>query len=306
MTERSTEDQGVARLGFLGVGAIGQPMARRLLDAGLSLTVFDVREEAMLSLVEKGARRAASVRELAETCDTVIVSLPTLAVFRAVLDGPEGLLAGGALRTLVNTGTVGGIFIAEVEKLCAPKGITVIDAPISGGVAAAAVGKLVVMVSGDAEAIAGLMPVFRAWGEKIVRAGSTAGAAQTMKVTNNVLCGVTLMATAEAMALSARAGIPDEAMLDIINNATGRSFASSNIFPEHVLTGKFDYGATLGILFKDVDLAVKQGEELGIPMWVCQAARLVLKHAMFQGFGNQDMARARDVIEAAAAPAVTD
>ena len=167
-----------------------------------------------------------------------------------------------------------------------------------------AVGKLVGMVSGHAETITGLMPVFQAWGEKVVRAGSTAGAAQTMKVTNNVLCGVTLMATAEAMALSARAGIPDEAMLDIINNATGRSFASSNIFPDHVLTGKFDYGATLGILFKDVDLAVKQGEELGIPMWVCQAARLVLKHAMFQGFGNQDMARARDVIEAAAAPAV--
>ncbi len=290
------------RIGYLGVGAIGQPMADRLLDAGHELHIFDINEAAMSPLLAKHAQRSASPRTLADTCDTVIVSLPTLSVFRQILGGPDGLLAGRALKTLVNTCTVGGVFVDEIVELCAGTGVTVIDAPISGGVAAAANGTLVVMVSGDAAKVSELMPVFHAWGSKVVTAGEKPGAAQTMKVTNNVLCGVCLIATAEAMAMSAKAGIPDEAMLDIINNATGRNFASMTIFPNHVLTGTFDYGASLNILLKDVDLAVKQGEALGIPMWVCQAARLVLKHGSFQGRGGDDMARARDLIEASATP----
>ena len=285
------------RIGCLGLGNMGQPMAGKLLDAGHELFVHDVREEAMLPLLKRQARRAASPRELAETCDTVIVSLPTLEIFRSALSGPDGLLAGKALKTLVNTCTVGVAFIREVETECAAAGVTVIDVPISGGVGGAKAGTLAMMVSGNPARVAGLMPVFQLWGKTIVVAGDRPGSAQTMKLTNNMLCAVALVATSEAMTMSGKAGIPAEAMLQILNNGTGRNFATMNIFPETVLPRTFDFGATIEILMKDVDLAIELGEDLGVPMWVSQAVRLVLKHGVFQGRAQQDMSRVVEIIE---------
>ena len=116
-------------------------MAGKLLDGGHELWVHDVREEAMLPLLERQARRAASAKELADTCDTVIVSLPTLEIFRRALSGPDGLLAGKAMKTLVNTCTVGVPFVREIESECEAADVTVIDVPISGGVAGAKAGR---------------------------------------------------------------------------------------------------------------------------------------------------------------------
>jgi 2-hydroxy-3-oxopropionate reductase len=285
------------RIGYLGVGNMGQPMAGKLLDAGHELWVHDVREDAMRPLLERQARRAASPKQLADACDTVIVALPTLEIFRHALSGPDGLLAGTALKTLVNTCTVGGRFIREVETECAASDVTVIDVPISGGVAGARAGTLAVMVSGDPAKVAELMPVFQLWGNTIVVAGDRPGAAQIMKLANNILFAVALVATSEAMTMSGKAGIPDEAMLQILNNGTGRNFATTHLFPEAVLPRSFDFGATIEILMKDVDLAIAQGEELGVPMWVSQTVRLVLKHGVFQGRAQQDLSRVVEIIE---------
>ena len=230
------------RIGCLGLGNMGQPMAGKLLDAGHELWVYDVREEAMRPLLERQAGRATSPKELADTCETVIVSLPTLEIFRRALSGPDGLLAGKALKTLVNTCTVGGPFIREVETECAATDVTVIDVPISGGVAGAKAGTLAMMVSGSPAKVADLMPVFQLWGKTIVVAGDRPGSAQTMKLTNNMLCAVALVATSEAMTMSGKAGIPGDAMLQILNNGTGRNFATTHIFPETVLPSTFDFG----------------------------------------------------------------
>ena len=285
------------RIGCLGLGNMGQPMAGKLLDAGHELWVYDVREDAMLPLLERQARRTTSAKELAEACDTVIVSLPTLEIFRLALSGPDGLLAGKALKTLVNTCTVGVTFVREVETECAAAGVTVIDVPISGGVGGARAGTLAMMVSGNPGKVADLMPMFQLWGRTIVVAGDRPGSAQVMKLTNNMLCAVALVATSEAMTMSGKAGIPDDAMLQILNNGTGRNFATTHIFPDAVLPRTFDFGATIEILMKDVDLAIEQGEELGVPMWVSQAVRLVLKHGVFQGRAQQDMSRIVEIIE---------
>jgi 3-hydroxyisobutyrate dehydrogenase-like beta-hydroxyacid dehydrogenase len=207
------------------------------------------------------------------------------------------LLAGKALRTLVNTCTIGGPFVREVEVSCSATGVTVIDVPISGGVAGAKAGTLAVMVSGDPAKVEELMPLLRLWGKTIVIAGEKPGAAQIMKLTNNMLCAVAFVATSEAMTMSGKAGIPADAMLQILNNGTGRNFATMNLFPEAVLPGTFDFGATIEILMKDVDLAIAQGEELGVPMWVCQAVRLVLKHGVFEGRAQQDLSRIVQIIE---------
>jgi 3-hydroxyisobutyrate dehydrogenase-like beta-hydroxyacid dehydrogenase len=285
------------RIGYLGVGNMGQPMAGKLLDAGHELWVCDVRAEAMRPLVERQARPAGSPRELAEACDTVVVSLPTLEAFRATLNGSNGLLAGKALKTLVNTCTVGIPFTREIEAACAAAGVTVIDAPISGGPAGARAGTLAVMVAGDAAKVAELMPVFRLWGPTVVVAGEKLGAAQVMKLTNNIVFIVALIATSEAMTMATKAGISPAAMLQILNNGTGRNFATTTMFPNAVLPGTFDFGATMDVLEKDVDLAIEQGEALGVPMWVCQAARLVVKHGIFQGRARDDVSRIVQIIE---------
>jgi 3-hydroxyisobutyrate dehydrogenase-like beta-hydroxyacid dehydrogenase len=285
------------RIGYLGVGNMGQPMAGKLLDGGHELWVYDLRAEAMRPLVERQARPAASPKELADGCDTVVVSLPTLDAFRAVLSGPDGLLWGKALKTVVNTCTVGVAFTEEIVEACAAARVTVIDAPISGGPAGARAGTLAVMVSGQPAKVAELVPMFRLWGPTVVVAGEKPGAAQVMKLTNNIVFVAALIATSEAMTMATKAGISPDAMLEILNNGTGRNFATTTMFPQAVLPGTFDFGATIDILMKDVDLAIEQGEALGVPMWVCQAARLVVKHGVFQGRDGHDVSRIVQIIE---------
>jgi 3-hydroxyisobutyrate dehydrogenase-like beta-hydroxyacid dehydrogenase len=288
------------RIGFLGVGNMGQPMAEKLLDGGHELWVCDISEDAVRPLVDRQARRAASPQALADACETIVVSLPTLKVFRQTLQGADGLLAGDSLKTLINTCTVGSPFIADIAQACAARGVTVIDAPISGGVVGAKAGTLAVMVSGDAAKVAELEPVFRLWGPTVVVAGEKPGAAQIMKLTNNILFTIALVGTSEAMAMSTKGGIPPDAMLKVLNNGTGRNFATMTMFPNAVISGTYAFGATIEILMKDVDLAIEQGEALGVPMWVCQAARLVLKHIVFQGHAQEDLSRVAQFIATAA------
>ncbi len=120
-------------------------------------------------------------------------------------------------------------------------------------------------------------------------AGDQPGAAQVLKLTNNILSAVALAATAEAFVMGAKGGLDPEVMLAAINAGSGRNSATQAKFPAAVLTRSFDYGAEMHILMKDIDLAIAQGEELGVPMWVCQAARLVFKHAMHKGAAREDL-----------------
>ena len=119
--------------GYLGVGAMGQPMAHKLLDAGHTLRIYDIKEMAMRPLLERQARRAASPQDLADRCEIMFVSLPTLAAFRSVVTGADGLAQGKAMKLLVNTCTVGVPFVKEIERAMAARGVTVVDCPISGG-----------------------------------------------------------------------------------------------------------------------------------------------------------------------------
>jgi 3-hydroxyisobutyrate dehydrogenase-like beta-hydroxyacid dehydrogenase len=283
--------------GYCGLGNMGLPMATRLLDAGHDLQVFDIRDEALRPLLERQARRATSPKALGDACETVAISLPTLKIFRHIMTEDGGLLTGGAIKTLINTCTVGAGFAREMAALCAERGVTFIDAPISGGPSGAKAGTLAVMVSGDPATVAALAPIFNAWGTTVVVAGDTPGAAQVMKLTNNILCAVAFVAASEAMTMSRQAGIPDAAMLQVINNGTGRNFATTHLFPQAIIPKTYDFGATIEVLMKDVDLAMELGEDLGVPMWVCQSVRLFLKQAMYQGRAGQDISRIVEVVE---------
>ena len=286
--------------GYLGVGAMGQPMAHKLLDAGHGLTIYDINEAAMRPLLERQARRAGSPRDLADRCEIVFVSLPTLSAFREVAFGANGLAEGKAMKLLVNTCTVGVPFVKEVEQGLAAQGVTIVDCPISGGPPGARAGTLSVMVSGDPAAIERIRPMISLWGRTLTIAGDQPGAAQVLKLTNNILSAVALAATAEAFVMGAKGGLDPEIMVAAVGAGSGRNSAVEDKFPRAVLTRSFDYGAEMHILMKDIDLAVAQGEELGVPMWVCQAARLVFKHAVHQGADKQDLTAIVKYIERAA------
>ena len=293
----------------------GPPMAGKLLDGGHSLTVYDISEAAMRPLLERQARQAACPKDLADQCEIVFVSLPTLAAFRAVVFGPDGLAQGKAMKLLVNTCTVGVPFVKEIEQAMAAQGVTLVDCPISGGPPGARAGTLSVMVSGDPAAVERVRPMISLWGRTLTVAGDKPGAAQVLKLTNNILSAVALAATAEAFVMGAKGGLDPEVMLAAINAGSGRNSATEAKFPAAVLTRSFDYGAEMHILMKDIDLAIAQGEELGVPMWVCQAARLVFKHAMHQGAAKEDLTaivqvhrtrcRVRDAEDAVAARSLT-
>jgi len=275
--------------GFLGVGNMGQPMAHKLLDGGHGLTVYDISEAAMRPLLERQARRANSPQDLADRCEILFVSLPTLAAFREVAFGEAGLAKGQAMKLLVNTCTIGVPFVKEIEEAMAARGVTVVDCPISGGPPGARAGTLSVMVSGDPAAVERIRPMISLWGRTLTIAGDKPGAAQVLKLTNNILSAVALAATAEALVMGGEGGLDPEVMLAAVNAGSGRNSATLDKFPRSVLTRSFDYGAEMHILMKDIDLAIAQGEALGVPMWVCQAARLVFKHAMHKGAAQEDI-----------------
>jgi 3-hydroxyisobutyrate dehydrogenase-like beta-hydroxyacid dehydrogenase len=275
--------------GFLGVGNMGQPMAEKLLDGGHSLMIYDIRDAALQPLLQRQARHATSPKQLANECEIIFVSLPTLAAFRSVAFGDDSLTQGKVMKILVNTCTIGVPFVQEIERAMAAQGVTVVDCPISGGPPGARAGTLSVMVSGNPIAVSRIRPMISLWGRTLTIAGDKPGAAQILKLTNNILSAVSLAATAEAFVMGAKGGLDPEIMVSAINAGSGRNSATESKFPAAVLTRGFDYGAEMHILMKDIDLAIAQGEELGVPMWVCQAARLVFKHAMYKGAAHEDL-----------------
>ena len=286
-------------LGFVGVGNMGLPMAERLLDAGQELIVHDLRPAALEPLTRRQARAAASPREVADGCEVAFVSLPTLDALRSVVLGADGVGSGRAVKTVVNTCTVGVPLVEELEKGLAAKGIGLVDCPISGGPPGARAGTLAVMISGDPALVEKVRPYVSSWGPVTV-AGNRPGLAQVLKLTNNILSAVALAATCEAYVMGAKGGLDPEVMTEAINRGSGRNSATQQKFPTSVLNRTFAYGAPMHILAKDVDLAIEQGERLGIPMWVCQAARLMFKHAMFAGMKDRDITELVRMIEASA------
>ncbi len=275
--------------GYLGVGSMGQPMATKLLDAGHQLTVLDRNPAAMKPLLDRQARQVTTPREMAEQCEIVFVSLPTLEAFRSVVFGDDGLLLGNRMKILVNTCTVGQKFLSEVEAAMTPKGVTIVDCPISGGPSGAAAGTLSVMVSGDPATVEQVMPLLSLWGPTITIAGDRPGAAQVLKLTNNALFIISLVASSEAFVMGAKGGVDPEVLLKAISVGTGDNGTLKKVLPQAVLTRDFNFGAAMHILKKDMDLAVEQGEDLGVPMWLCQTARMMIHHAMLAGSPDDDI-----------------
>src|SRR5690606_35939074 len=201
-------------VGFVGLGQMGGPMSRRLLDAGHRLIVHDVRPEAVDALVAAGAEAAASPAEVAARAALVLVSLPTPEVVRAVVLGPDGLIQGGALRTYVDLSTTGQAVAVEVAAALGERGIVTLDAPVSGGVRGAREGTLAVMAAGPTGEVERVRPLLEAFG-RVFHVGERPGLGQLMKLANNFLSATAIVATAEAVALGVKGGLDPATMVAV-------------------------------------------------------------------------------------------
>lgn len=253
-------------IAFLGLGAIGTPMARHLAIPGFSLAVWNrTPSKAAAFAAAHPARAAASPADAARGAAFVVTCLPTSREVEALLDGPDGLLAGLARGALLIDCTSGDPATSQrIAARCAEHGIGFIDAPVSGGVVGAENGKLTIMVGGDAALLDRAMPVLKAMGEKIVHCGAV-GAGDALKAVNNALLAVHIWSAAEGLLALSRAGVKPAVALDVINASSGRSNSSMNLFPERVLTRAFPRTFRLALLDKDVMIAAQVARDEKVP-----------------------------------------
>ena len=276
------------KLGFIGLGQMGNPMCGRLMDAGHPLIVHDIRDGAVQPFAERQARVVGTPMAVADEADVVFASLPTVAAYEEVALGRDGIREGSAAKVFVNLGTVGSGFIRHVAEEMESASIATIDCPISGGPPGAAAGTLSIMASGPKETFDKIEPYLTKMGT-VTYAGEAVGLAQSLKLANNILSATALTATSEAIVMGVKAGLDPEIMLQAINIGSGRNSSTQDKFPRDVLTHDFAYGAALDILLKDVDLALAEGESLGVPMQVCQSVRQMLRLIRAEGGGEQDI-----------------
>ncbi|WP_395310154.1 NAD(P)-dependent oxidoreductase [Mycobacterium sp. AMU20-3851] len=254
-------------VGFIGLGNMGFPMARRLLDAGHHLTVFDTRAEVLDIAAGLGATPAASPTEVADRADTVLASLPSV---QASADVAAAVADGSRVSHYIDLSTVGAQQAAHTHTRLAGAGIAALDCPVSGGVRGAENGTLAVMVSGSREAFETVRALLETLGRPIFIA-ELPGAAQTMKLANNLLAATTLAATAEAVVLGVKAGLDPSVMIEVFNAGSGATHASRDKFPRAILPRTFDFGFATGLMVKDLRLCLREAAELGLDLQVSEA-----------------------------------
>jgi 3-hydroxyisobutyrate dehydrogenase-like beta-hydroxyacid dehydrogenase len=262
-------------IGFIGTGRMGGPMAERLLDAGYALSVCDTQSEATKPLVARGARLAGSPAEVASASDIVLASLPTPDIVKAVALGPNGISSGNRARIVIDLSTSGPGTAKLIAQEFKPRNLTLVDAPVSGGIQGAVNGTLAVMVSCPKATYEIVEPILKNFG-KLFYTGEKPGTAQTAKLANNLMAAAALVITSEAVAMGVKGGVDARVLIDIINASSGRNSASEDKFPRAVLPGTFDFGFTTGLSYKDVRLCVDEAEAMGVPMVCGSAVRQML------------------------------
>jgi 3-hydroxyisobutyrate dehydrogenase-like beta-hydroxyacid dehydrogenase len=257
-------------IGFIGLGKMGFPMARRLIEAGHKLTVFDTQKAAMDRLVALGATAGASPKDIADEVETVMASLPSLQASLDVATGKGGVIDGKRVKRFIDLSTVGSQMAVKIHDLLKARNIVQLDSPVSGGVGGAEKGTLAVMVSGpraDFEVVRDALGVIG----KVFFIGEKPGSGQTMKLANNFLSATAMVATSEAVVMGVKSGLDPAVMIDVINAGSGLSTASRDKFPRAVLPRTFDYGFATGLMVKDVRLALQEMKQLGLSMEVAEA-----------------------------------
>lgn len=278
------------KIGFIGIGNMGGPMARNLIAAGHQVAVFDLSLDAIAALVDAGATAAGSPIDAISGADSVISMLPAGRHVREVYCGDGGIIAAAGEGTLlIDCSTIDVVSARAVAEEASERGLFVLDAPVSGGVAGAEAAALTFMVGGDAAAFARAEPILSTMGKKIVHAGAS-GNGQVAKICNNMILGVSMIALGEAFTLGEKLGLEAQTLFDISSNASGSCWAMLNHLPvpgivETAAANRdFKPGFAVDMMLKDLRLAQQAAQEVGAatPMGA-EAAALF---GMFSNAGN--------------------
>lgn len=290
------------KVGFIGLGGIGKPMAINVAKAGFELTVHDLRDQPLEELRRHGARVAASAREVAAASDIVLASLPSNDASRDVAFGPDGVLAGAEAGDIyIELSTISPEVVHVIAAHAAEKEITVLDAPVSGSVAQRREGTLSVMVGGDPAALNRAMPVLQAFGDRVFHVGES-GAGATVKLVNNLLAGIGMVATMEALVLGVKAGLSVEVLQDVISASSGGSpmFRSmveriTTQSPEPPAGQTADMG--LHTIAKDMKLAVELAQQVAAPLSLGTSATQPFVAGLARGWADKELWAIMEIFE---------
>lgn len=276
------------KLGFVGLGNIGEPICRNLLEQGYGVAVHDASPEAVARLGDTGAEPVGSLGELGAVADVVLLSLPNSTVVEEVVLGDGGLaeaLSEG--KVLIDTSSSKPHSTRSIAERLAASDVEMLDAPVSGGVLRAREGTLAVMVGGRREVYERCSDILRAFGEHLFYVGDH-GTAHLLKALNNLLSATTLASASEAMILAGKAGISPETFVEVINASNGRSYSTEMKFPRYILPRSFDDGFALGLMSKDVKIALDTAAEMEFPMIVSSAVSQIWQTAVSHGHSAEN------------------
>ncbi|MGW6060504.1 L-threonate dehydrogenase [Streptomyces sp. NPDC055189] len=279
------------RVGVVGLGAMGLGMARSLRDAGFDVGVHDLRPDVAAAFAADGGTAFATAGELAASVDVLVGVVVNAAQVESVLfgadgtDGAAGRLHPGAVYVMCSTADPA--WSAGLERRLAERGVLYLDAPISGGAARAACGELTMMTSGAPTAYAVADPVLEAMSSTVYRLGHEAGNGSKVKVVNQLLAGVHIAAAAEAMALGIKAGVPAEALYEVITHSAGNSWMFENRMA-HVLAGDYTPLSAVDIFVKDLGLVLDAARPEKFPLPLAATAHQLFLQASASGLGGED------------------
>ncbi len=276
------------RVGFVGIGNIGEPLCRHLLDEGYELMIYDAYPEALARLEDTLAQPAESPEALATKADVVLLSLPNSDVVEEVVLGESGLIEGlSSGKALIDTSSSRPSSTRGISERLAARGIDMLDAPVSGGVLRAREGKLSVMVGGKRAVYERYREILESFGDEIFYVGDH-GAGHLVKALNNLLSATTLASAAEAALLARRAGVAPDAFVEVINASNGRSYSTEVKFPRYILNRTFDDGFALGLMNKDLKIALETAAEMEFPMPIGSALAQIWGLAVARGYGSEN------------------
>jgi 3-hydroxyisobutyrate dehydrogenase len=281
-------------IGFIGVGAMGQPMLANLAKKGHRLVAYDRAEAALAAADALGAARATSAAAAAREAELVVTMLPSSSHVEAVYLGPGGVLEGvGRDRLCVDMSTIDPSVSRRVAAAVTARGARFIDAPVSGGVPRAQDGTLAIMVGGDPRDVEEARPVLSAMGANVIHVGPV-GSGEVAKLCNNLIAGVSAVAVSEAFRIAEGFGVDAKVLTDVISKSSGNTWVMEHMHPVPGLVGKApsnrDYapGFTTDLMAKDLGLVVYAARELRVPVVVAPAAQQALRLASSHGLGRKD------------------
>jgi 3-hydroxyisobutyrate dehydrogenase len=285
-------------LGYIGLGAMGGALARRLMLSH-KLRVLDLRPDVVADFAKDGAVPAQDGASLARECDVIMLCLPRSADVRTAIFGPGGLIEGLEPGKIVVDQTSGDPDETRaIAAELAEKGITFIDAPVSGGPDGATAGTIAIMAAGPMDAFETVKPVFESISPNVFHCGDI-GNAHVLKLVNNTIAACCRVATLEAVAMGRKYGLSLEKMTEVINKSSGRNGATERMLPK-MIEGEPSSKFALALMLKDVSLATQLGINCGAPMLVANVTRGLLQTAHYEAGDGANLDEAAPTIEAMA------